>query len=54
MSQWSTLESEPLAGAETWENGRNWGFTGSQWSTLESGPLAGVETGEKGRNWELC
>jgi len=50
VSQWSTLESGPLAGLESMEKGETGEKATSQWSTLESGPLAGLESMEKGRN----
>ncbi len=49
-SQWSTLESGPLAQGERAENGQNQGIKGSQWSTLKSGPLARGEEAENGQN----
>ena len=51
MSQWSTLESGPLARLETGKKAENRGKVGSQWSTLKSGPLAGSETGKRAENW---
>ena len=51
-SQWSTLESGPLARPETGKSAENRGKARSQWSTPSSGPLAGAEAEEKARKLE--
>ena len=43
-SQWSTLESGPLAGAESLEKGETGEKVESQWTTFSSRPLAGLES----------
>ena len=42
-SQWTTLESGPLAGLESMEKGEILEKVMSQWTTLSSGPLARLE-----------
>ena len=48
MSQWTTLESGPLAAGEGSEIEPKARKCVSQWSTLESGPLAPWEVAETG------
>ena len=43
ISQWTTLESGPLARSETGKKAENREKAASQWTTLESGPLAQSE-----------
>ena len=51
-SQWTTLESGPLAGLESMEKAEILEKATSQWSTLSSGPLARRARPENGETVE--